>query len=443
MDSSAGHSVASLATAIRDGSLDSQAVTERVLAADLSGYLNLASHNRPRHVSRCRGMLAGVPVSVKDLYAVEGLPCFAGTGRELPPAWQHEGSLLARLRRQGASIIGTTHTGELALGGLGVNHHWGTPVNPWDPGRVAGGSSSGAALTIAYGAAMLALGTDTGGSVRVPASMTAAVGFKPTWGVLPLDGVVPLAAMYDSAGLIARSVADVACGYAALCTADDCTAAITTEVPLHGLRLALAEPLFEGCDPGIAETVEDALRQLTVHGAALHAIAFDEAGQALRLTRDYSFVAAECSNFVNIELPGWQSSLGPLTRQTLVEGAALADAEVLVRQRRFAALLSSGCASLTNNDLIISPTVAITAPRLPQLAKPNRYRELNSMALRNTVVVNLLGLCALSLPVGFDRAGIPVGLQLIAAAHAEPLLLGAARSIERVLGVGGPGGCGY
>jgi aspartyl-tRNA(Asn)/glutamyl-tRNA(Gln) amidotransferase subunit A len=152
--------------------------------------------------------LCGVPTSIKDLYGVEGLPVFAGTARQLPESWSRDAWLVGRLRAQGAVPMGKTHTVELAYGALGINPHWGTPRNPWDTRthRIPGGSSCGAGVSLWEGSALLALGTDTGGSIRIPASMTGVVGHKTTQGRWPVEGVVPLSSTLDTVGGLTRSV---------------------------------------------------------------------------------------------------------------------------------------------------------------------------------------------------------------------------------------------
>jgi len=165
------------------------------------------------------GPMMGIPVSVKDLYGVPGLPVFAGTSEALPGRWSRSGPVVSRLLAQMALVTGKTHTVEFAFGGIGINNHWGTPLNPWsrdDELRVPGGSSSGAGVSLLEGSAMLALGTDTAGSVRVPASFTGMVGLKTTFGRWSNDGIVPLSSSLDTPGILALSVLDVAYAFAAI-----------------------------------------------------------------------------------------------------------------------------------------------------------------------------------------------------------------------------------
>ncbi|WP_298017906.1 amidase family protein [uncultured Parasphingopyxis sp.] len=200
------------------------------------------------------GPLAGIPVSVKDLFGVAGTATYAGTPRALPAAFETEGWLVGLLRTQGAIFTGKTHTVEFAFGGLGVNGHWGSVRNPWDPDawRVSGGSSAGAGVGLAEGSALLALGTDTGGSVRIPAAMTGNVGLKTTIGRWPTTGVVPLSHTLDTVGILTRTVADAAYAFAAI----EGTGPVAAR-PLTGLRIGrIARLAFEDCSPGIAEAVD-------------------------------------------------------------------------------------------------------------------------------------------------------------------------------------------
>src|SRR5580692_12234402 len=222
------------------------------------------------------GPLQGLPVSIKDLFAAEGFPCFAGSSRRLPAEpWERDGPLVATLRRQLGVITGKTHMVEFAFGGTGHNSHWGAPYNPWDAAahRAPGGSSSGAGVSLLEGSALLALGSDTAGSVRIPACMTGTVGLKVTLGRWPADGVVPLSPTFDTPGLLARSVLDAAYGFAALDPAlGDANRFIakSSTVTLDGVRIAVDDPFFwTDCDPGIAEVARDAVDALAAEGAVL------------------------------------------------------------------------------------------------------------------------------------------------------------------------------
>src|SRR5215472_11839888 len=215
------------------------------------------------------GPLQGLPVSIKDLFAVSGYPCFAGSSRRLPAdPWERDGPLVATLRRQLGVIMGKTHMVEFAFGGTGQNSHWSAPYNPWDATahRAPGGSSSGAGVSLLEGSALLAFGSDTAGSVRIPASMTGNAGLKVTIGRWPTEGIVPLSFTFDTPGLLARSVSDLAYGFAALDRAgiEPFTMAAQGGLrDLSGIRIGVGDAfLWRDCDPGIAETTQEAVDAL-------------------------------------------------------------------------------------------------------------------------------------------------------------------------------------
>jgi aspartyl-tRNA(Asn)/glutamyl-tRNA(Gln) amidotransferase subunit A len=219
------------------------------------------------------GPLQGLPVSIEDLFAAAGYPCFAGSGRRLPAdPWERDGPLIATLRRQLGVIMGKTHMVEFAFGGTGHNSHWGAPYNPWDAAapRSVGGSSSGAGVSLLEGSALLALGSDTAGSVRIPASMTGTVGLKVTLGRWSAEGVVPLSPTFDTPGLLARSVSDIAYGFAALDPAGIDPVGFMARAgkrDIAGVRISVGDPfLWRDCDPGITETVQEAVDTLVKAG---------------------------------------------------------------------------------------------------------------------------------------------------------------------------------
>jgi aspartyl-tRNA(Asn)/glutamyl-tRNA(Gln) amidotransferase subunit A len=379
------------------------------------------------------GALHGVPVSVKDIYGLAGWATRAGSPKELPAPWTRDGPLIALLRRQFAVFTGKTHCVEFAFGGLGTNGHWPDPRNPWDPARVCGGSSSGAAASLADGSCLLAMGSDTAGSVRVPASMTGAVGLKTTAGRWPTGGIVPLSHTLDTAGILARSAADAWLAFAAI----EEPSSSRLEPPeveddLGGFTVGVPRgAMWEDCGPGIAESVQQALGELEKAGARLAEIDFPEAGEALDLFRTGNLPATELHGFLAAELPDWLECLEPNTRGRIEAAKAISAVDYLARLRRLDDLSRRAAAKLADVDAVASPCVAITPPRFDEVATAADYRDANLKALRNTAVVNYLGLCALTLPVGLDAAGRPVGLQLMAAPLQEELLLLLALAIER------------
>jgi aspartyl-tRNA(Asn)/glutamyl-tRNA(Gln) amidotransferase subunit A len=376
------------------------------------------------------GALQGIPVSVKDIYGVEGLPVFAGSPRALPDRWQSEGPLVRRLRSQIAVIMGKAHTVEFAFGGLGLNAHWPTPWNPQDRKvhRSPGGSSSGAGVSLGEGTALLALGTDTAGSVRIPASMTGNAGIKTTKGRWSTDGVVPLSQTFDTTGLLARSAADLAFAFQQFDSAP-----VPALSDLAGVRLGRAEHFFWETSPGVSERVEEALSHAATDGARVADAALPAAREMFELYHKGGIVAPELHAFLAAELPDWIETLDPRVRQRMEGGKSLAAWEYVQRKERYAALGALAAGTLTEIDALVCPTVPITPPPVADVADAERYARANLLALRNTCPASFLGLCAVSLPAGRDAAGMPVGLQLIGAPNSEARLLAIAVRLERVL----------
>lgn len=386
------------------------------------------------------GPLAGIPVSVKDLYGVPGMAVFAGTDAALPEDWQRAGPLAQRLLSQMAVVTGKTHTVEFAFGGVGINPHWGAPVNPWSqPGaaRVPGGSSSGAGVSLAMGAALLALGTDTAGSVRIPAAVTGQAGLKITHGRWPQDGIVPLSPSLDTPGLLARSVADLAYGFAAL---DPSGEAEVQPAVLAGLRIGRPDrPFTDDLDPSISAVFDAAMQRIAGAGSGARVVTarLPGAEAVLDIFRQGGLAAPELAAFLQATFPDRIARLDPGVRAR-VDGAEGVSAVEYLRRKAALAEAGRAAAALFDGglDLIATPTVAISAPVAAELAEPAAYARANMLMLRNTAVVNLMGLCALTLPIGLDAAGVPVGLQLIAAPMQEARLLAAGRAIEALIGRG-------
>jgi aspartyl-tRNA(Asn)/glutamyl-tRNA(Gln) amidotransferase subunit A len=387
------------------------------------------------------GPLQGLPVSIKDLFAASGYPCFAGSSRRLPvDPWERDGPLVATLRRQLGVIMGKTHMVEFAFGGTGHNSHWGTPYNPWDPRvhRAPGGSSSGAGVSLLEGSAALALGSDTAGSVRIPASMTGNVGLKVTLGRWSTEGVVPLSATFDTPGLLARSVSDVAYGFAGLDAAGiDPVGFIARAATrdLGGVRIGVGDTfLWRDCDPGIVETVQEAVDALVRAGAVAREFTLPEAETAYAAFLEGGPSAIELRSFLDQELPDWVGQLDPVIAPAIRNAESLTARDYLARIARLRALARSAAPRLYALDVIASPTLCLTPPLMSDVADADSHLRVNRRIVRNTVAVNYLGLCAITMPVGRDRAGMPVGLQLTAAAGAEERLLAVALAAERVLG---------
>jgi aspartyl-tRNA(Asn)/glutamyl-tRNA(Gln) amidotransferase subunit A len=386
------------------------------------------------------GPLQGVPISIKDLYAAEGLSCFAGSSRRLPAdPWEKDGPIVATIRRQLGPIVGKTHMVEFAFGGTGLNSHHGAPYNPWDATthRSPGGSSSGAGVSLLEGSAFLALGSDTAGSVRIPACMTGTVGLKVTIGRWSAEGVVPLSHTFDTPGLLARSVSDAAYGFAALDPGlgDPAGFIAKSTRNLDGVRIGVDDPLFwDDCDPGIAETVKGAVDALASGGAVLHPMTLPEATEAYAAFLEGGLSAVELRSFLDQDLPEWLDQLDPIMASAVRGAESVSAREYVGRVGRLKSLARRAAPRFDGFDVIATPTLCLTPPVLADVSDADAYLRVNRRIVRNTVAVNYLGLCAITLPVGLDKAGMPVGLQLIAPAWAEERLLAIALAAERVLG---------
>ena len=386
------------------------------------------------------GSLQGIPISVKDLFGVTGLPTFAGTARRLPAAWEQDGPLMATVRRQLGVITGKTHMVEFAFGGTGANHHWGCPTNPWDASapRSPGGSSSGAGVSLAEGSALIAFGSDTAGSVRIPACATGQVGLKVTAKRWSTDGLVPLSRIFDTPGILVRSVADAVYGFGALDPAWEDARAFEQTIATHdiaGVRIGLGDAtMWDGCAPGIAEAAHEALNALAKAGARLEAKAVPEIKEAYAVFNEGGLSGADLRALLDLELPEWIPLIDPLNAPILAAMATHPVSIYLTRHYRLAKLAKSAAQRLADVDVIACPTLAITPPLLADIRDSESHWAANRALTRNTVSINYLGLCAITLPVGRDRAGMPVGLQLTARAGQEERLLAIAWAAERVLG---------
>ena len=400
------------------------------------------------------GPLAGITVSVKDLYGVEGLPIRAGTRRELPARWQREGFLVRAVRQLGAVIVGKTHTVELAFGGVGFNPNTGTPVNPWDPSRhrAPGGSSAGAGVSLWEGSAMLALGSDTGGSVRIPASATGVVGHRHTTGRWPTTGVVPLSTTLDTVGLLTHTVEDSRYAFGVIdrlasaaagtrmgspCRDEDAGARDTSADRITGLRVGVPRSnLWSGATPGVAKVVRTALNELEAAGAhvlEVEAPELDEAGERYLAGQ---LVPPERFESLERDLPGWMAILDPTVGKRLDSARDVSAVDYVAVLRLRHRLSASIHARLDTRriDLLATPTLPVTPPPLAALSDLDVYRTVNHDMLSGTCPASMLDMCAVSLPAGLDEHGMPVGLQLIGRTGTDHDLLDRAAAVESVLG---------
>ena len=428
---------------LSDGRLRARALTEEAQARHepkLNAYKTWAPEFAKRQADAADaafaagtrlGALQGIPVSVKDIYGVEGLPIFAGSARELPAKWQREGPVVQTLRRQLAVMMGKAHTVEFAFGGLGTNAHWPAPWNPQDRTvhRSPGGSSSGAGVSLGEGTALVALGTDTAGSVRIPASMTGNAGIKTTKGRWSTDGVTPLSPTFDTTGILTRSAADLAFAFHEF---DGASVPVLGD--LAGVKLGRADRFFwDGTSPGVAERVDAALGLAERDGARVSDQPLPACTEVFEIYHKGGIVSVELYRYLAAELPDWIEILDPRVRKRMDAGKGLPAADYLQRKERYAALNADATSTLAGVDALVCPTVAITPPPMADLVDDETYLKTNMMALRNTCPASFLGLCAVTLPAGRDAAGMPVGLQLIGRPNTEERLLAIAVRLERLI----------
>lgn len=383
------------------------------------------------------GGLQGIPISVKDLYGVKGYPIFAGSPKQLPPEFERESPVVSSIRNQLGVISGKTHTVEFAFGGLGTNAHWGTPRNPWDAKnhRVPGGSSAGAGVSLLEGSALVALGTDTGGSVRIPASMTGNVGIKNTIGRWSTKGIAPLSTTFDTPGILAKSVADLVFAFESIESRFSRSASAIVARDITTISIGTTKDFFwDLVQDDIGCAIENAIAELTAAGAKTSNIDFHEAYEAVRVMASGTVAASEGYQHLLNKLPNWIDTLDPNVASRMVTGRDASVSEYQNALKQLKQLWAPASNRLGSVDVLAVPTVPITPPKVEEVSDAAAYTEKNMAALSNTMAVNALDLCAVTIPVGLDKAGTPVGLQLIAKANSEENLLAVALAFENILG---------
>jgi amidase/aspartyl-tRNA(Asn)/glutamyl-tRNA(Gln) amidotransferase subunit A len=380
--------------------------------------------------------LAGLAVSIMDLFDVAGE--VTGAGSTLlaadPPA-RSDAPAVARLRAAGAAFIGRTNMSEFAFSGVGINPHHGTPANPAAAAidatpRAPGGSTSGGATSVASGAAWVALGSDTGGSIRIPAALQGLVGFKSTARLVPTDGAVPLSTTLDTVCAITRSVGDAALVHEVLAARRVALAGRTAA----GLRLALPTTLMlDDLEPAVAAAFERAVRALRAAGARIDEIPLPELGEVAAINATGGFSPAEAWAFHRARLATDEARYDPRVAARIRRGQSMSAADyidLLNARRSWIARMER---ALEGFDAALSPTVPCVAPPLaPLVADDAAFFATNGRLLRNASVVNLLDGCAVSLPC--SAAGeLPVGLMLWTTALRDDVLLDAALAAEAAL----------
>ena len=381
--------------------------------------------------------LAGIPVSVKDLFDVAGEPTLAGSIvlRDAAPA-AADAEVVARLRRAGAVVVGKTNMTEFAFSGLGLNPHYGTPRSPWDRavGRISGGLSSGAAVSVADGMAAFAIGTDTAGSIRVPAALCGVVGWKPTARRVPLAGCFPLARSLDSIGPIARTVSCCAVVDAVLSGE---RAPVSAALPISGLRLGVPRQYaLEGLDAEVARAFADALSALSSAGARVVDVDFPELLELAAIHKNGNINTMEAYAVHRRLIEERERSYDPRVAARIVLGRSARATDYIDLVARRAAFIGDAERVLLPLDAMVLPTAALVAPPVADLeASDEEYFRANGRALRNTAIVNFIDGCALSVPC-HEPGTAPVGFMVAGPAGSDRHVLAVGLAIEQVLSSG-------
>lgn len=389
---------------------------------------------------RSRGVLEGIPVAWKDLFDLEGLPTTAGSRvlRPSAPATR-DAAVVRALAEAGMVSVGRVNMSEFAFSGLGINPHYGTPRNPASPAgqhRIPGGSSSGSGVAVATGLVPVSIGTDTGGSVRIPAAFNGVVGYKATRGRYAMDGVFPLAKSLDSLGPLCRTVQD----------------AVWIDAAMRGLPAADMLPrfdpadlsfvipetvVFDGAEPAVVSVFEAAVERLARAGARIRRAAFPEFSAIFDLMAKHgALVTAEAFVLHRARITGPEAvDMDPrvVKRTLLGEKITLSDyVETLAARER---LIAAFKARLGPAELVLCPTLPHVAPVLqPLVDDEDLFFQTNGKTLRNTLIGNFLDWCGVSLPCGADADGLPVGLLVSAPKGSDDHLLAMTAAAERLLG---------
>ncbi len=392
-----------------------------------------------------RGPLHGIPYAAKDLYDVAGAPTTAGCPLLESNIAKRDCAVIRKLNNAGAVLLGKTITVQFAYGGAGINNQQGTPHNPWhrEP-RLPGGSSSGSAVAVASGMAPMALGSDTGGSVRIPAALCGVSGLKTTVGQISRAGVFPLSWSLDSVGPLTRTAEDAALVYAALAGPDpddDSTRAFhdmdvlaRLDDGVDGLRLAFAETVFfDGAEDDVAALVRATGNVFSDLGAPVDKIDFPQAQRAVELNPRGLVIAAEAYTLNRELLDNRFDELDSVVAFRMIKGAETPAHEYLKTELEWRKLRASTMKQLADVDALLCPTVMIGATPVAEVAHDmERYAKRNLQCLRNTAIGNTLNLCAVTVPCGFTETGMPVGLMIYGKSFDEATVLRVARAYQRV-----------
>ena len=432
---------------IHDRQVTAMQLTEAVLArisaidSSLNSYITVTGENaiadarrldKEQRSGKLRGPLHGIPIALKDNIDTVGIPTTAASAvyRERIPV--EDAEVTRRLKQAGAIIVGKLNLHEFAAGGTGHASAFGATHNPWDLERVTGGSSSGSGGAVAGELCFGALGTDTGGSCRIPAAYNGIVGFKPTQRRVPLDGGVPLSFSLDSFGPIARTVG--CCAVLDAVLADEPVVPLQPR-PIKGMRLAVpTTTALDELEDAVARTFDRALETLSRHGALIERIAVPEFHDVAQMNAKGGFSAAESYAWHRYLIASKGDIYDPRVASRIMRGESQSAADYvdLLDARR--SLIARIAVRLAPYDALVMPTTANTPPRIADLVDDDKaFTRANVLALRNCSLINVIDGCAISLPAHRDGE-VPVGLMLAATGGADRRIFELAAGIEAVIG---------
>ncbi|MGH7964562.1 MAG: amidase [Candidatus Binatia bacterium] len=427
-------SIGELGAALRSRELSAEAIITAYLARieQLASVLNAfisidwegaraaakkVDHERSQGIDR--GPLHGIPIAVKDCFATKNQLTTAGSRILADYVTDEDAEAVRRLRAAGAVMVGKTNMNEFAFGVTGINPHYGTVRNPWDPDRIVGGSSSGSAAAVAAAMSAAAIGTDTGGSIRIPASLTGIVGFKPTYDMIPRHGVVPLSWSLDHVGICCRTVADTRMVFE--CLVEYPPAYRPEQGSLRGLKLGVLADHCEDLTAEVANVWEGFLREAERVGAEIVPVRLKQVTEVMAASTAIMF--SEAAAVHGEWLRTRRDLYDPQVKTRLLQGALIPATTYLQAQQIRRRLIEQNTELFTQVDLLACPTQPDVACRISAVSQ-----EIVRHMLRNTRLAPLLGMPALSMPL--RATGLPVGLQLIGPAGQDQRLLSIAAALE-------------
>lgn len=406
-------------TVTRDTALEQARIAEREIASE-----------------RYRGPLHGIPVALKDLIDTEGARTTAASALFQERVPVEDAAVVRHLKVEGAVLLGKTNLHEFAYGGSGVVSYYGAARNPWARAHISGGSSSGSAAAVAAGMCFAALGSDTAGSIRLPAACCGIVGMKPTYGLVSARGVVPLSWSYDHVGPMTRSVRHAAIVLQAI-AGYDAGDSTSRELPerdygegleqdTHRLRLGIVRQFFfDDLEPEVGAAINNALQVLETLTSGL-------SDASMPIDTDRTVQAAEAYAYHAQFLAERAGLYQPETLRRIQRGESVTAREYILKRIELDHLRCAAADLFADYDLLVTPTSPVTAPALAELqANPDDLRRRELILLRNTRPFNVLGLPAVSVPCGFTRAGLPIGLQIAGAPGDDARVLQLAHAYER------------